>query len=123
MTDSQEQANVNEIIDVEPSRDDRNLAMLAHLLGIFSGFVGALVLWLVKRDAGGFVAEQSKEALNFQITVAIAMIASIMLKLLLIGFLLVPIIFVVNFVFCILAAIAASRGTSYRYPVTLRLIN
>src|SRR5687768_3734036 len=114
---------MDEIVETGPNRDERNLGMLAHLLGIFSGFVGALVLWLVKRDEDGFVAEQAKEALNFQVTIAIAMLASIMLKLLLIGFLLVPVVFIVNFVFCILAAIQASKGVPYRYPFALRLIN
>jgi uncharacterized Tic20 family protein len=114
---------MDEIVETAPSRDDRNLGMLAHLLGIFSGFIGALVLWLVKRDESGFVADQTKEALNFQITIAIAMLASIMLKLLLIGFLLVPIVFIINFVFCIIAAVSASKGTAYRYPFALRLIN
>jgi uncharacterized Tic20 family protein len=114
---------MTEIIETGPSRDDRNLAMLSHLLGIFTGFVGALVLWLVKRDQTGFVAEQAKEALNFQITMAIAMFASVILKVILIGILLVPILLVVNFVFCIIAAIAASKGRGYRYPFALRLIN
>jgi uncharacterized Tic20 family protein len=114
---------MDEIVETAPNRDDRNLGMLAHLLGIFSGFIGALVLWLVKRDESGFVADQAKEALNFQITIAIAMLASILLKLLLIGFLLVPIVFIVNFVFCIIAAVSASKGTAYRYPFALRLIN
>lgn len=114
---------MNDIVETTPDKDERNLAMLAHLLGIFSGFVGALVLWLVKRDQAGFAAEQSKEALNFQITMAIALVASMMLKLLLIGFLLVPVVFIVNFVFCILAAVSASKGRAYRYPFALRLIN
>lgn len=114
---------MDDIVEIGPTKDERNLGMLAHLLGIFSGFVGALVLWLVKREDDGFVAEQAKEALNFQITIAIAMLASVMLKLLLIGFLLVPIVFIVNFVLCILAAVTASKGTSYRYPFALRLIN
>ncbi len=114
---------MTEIIEPSPSKDECNLAMLSHLLGMFTGFVGALVLWLVKRDQGGFVAEQAKEALNFQITIAIAVLASIMLKILLIGFLLLPILLVVNFVFCLLAAISASRGNAYRYPLTLRLVS
>jgi len=114
---------MDEIVNTLPSKDERNLGMLAHLLGIFSGFIGALVLWLVKRDEEGFAAEQAKEALNFQITMAIALVASIMLKLLLIGFLLVPIVFILNFVFCILGALSASKGTPYRYPFALRLIS
>lgn len=114
---------MTDIIDTSPTKDECNLAMLAHLLGIFTGFVGALVLWLVKREHSGYVANQTREALNFQITVAIALVASIMLKVILIGMLLVPILFVVNFVFCILGALSASKGHAYRYPFALRLIN
>lgn len=114
---------MEDIVQTGPNKDERNLAMLSHLLGIFSGFVGALILWLVRRDQNDFVAEQAKEALNFQITIALALLASIMLKLLLIGFLLTPIVFIINFVLCIVAAVNASKGTAYRYPFALRLIN
>jgi len=114
---------VNEIIESVPSKDECNLAMLAHLLGIFSGFVGALVLWLVRREESGFVAREAREALNFQITVALALVASIMLKLLLVGFLLFPLVFLANFVFCLLGALAAAKGKPYRYPLSLRLVN
>lgn len=114
---------MTEVLQTNPSKDECNLAMLAHLLGIFSSFVGALVLWLVKREESGFAAEQAKEALNFQITIAIALIAAFMLQIILIGFLLLPIIFVVNFIFCILAAMSASKGNAYRYPFALRLVS
>lgn len=114
---------MNEIIETSPSRDECNLAMLAHLLGIFSGFVGALVLWLVKREESGFAAQQAREALNFQITVAIAMMAAFMLKFVLIGFLLFPVIFLANFIFCLLGAVSATKGKAYRYPLALRLIS
>ncbi|HJV87345.1 MAG TPA: DUF4870 domain-containing protein [Noviherbaspirillum sp.] len=114
---------MNSVIPGSPDKDECNLAMLAHLLGAFTGFVGVLILWLVKKDEPGFVAEEAREALNFQITVAIALAASVMLKLLLIGFLLFPIIIVVNFIFSILGAVSASRGRHYRYPLTLRLVS
>jgi uncharacterized Tic20 family protein len=113
---------MNEILPNGPTRDECNLAMLAHLLGIFTGFVGVLVLWLAKRGESGFVADQAREALNFQITMAIAFVAAIMLKVILVGILLVPILFVVNFVFSILGAISASKGHRYRYPLALRLV-
>src|SRR6478672_606822 len=113
---------MNDLAPVTPTRDECNLAMLSHLLGIFTGFVGALVLWLVKKDEGGFVAEEAKEALNFQITMTIVLFASVMLKVILIGVLMVPLLFVADFIFCIIAAIAASKGTPYRYPLTLRLV-
>ncbi len=34
-----------------PTKDECNMAMLAHLLGIFTGFLGALVVWLMKKDS------------------------------------------------------------------------
>lgn len=114
---------MNEVVQTTPSKDECNLGMLAHLLGIFSGFVGALIIWLVRKDQGGFAADEAREALNFQITMAIALAASILLKLVLIGFLLFPIIFVANFIFCVIAAVSVSKGKPYRYPFALRLLN
>jgi len=114
---------MNDIIETSPSKDECNLAMLAHLLGIFSSFVGALVLWLVKREDDGFAAQEAREALNFQITIAIAMMAAFMLKFVLIGFLLFPLLLLANFIFCLLAAVSAAKGKAYRYPLTLRLVS
>ena len=48
-----------------PSPESRTMAMLAHLLGALTGFLGPLIIWLVKRDTDAFVDDQGKEALNF----------------------------------------------------------
>ena len=106
------------------SNDDLNLAMLAHLLGVITGFLGALVIWLMNKDKAGkeFVNEQAKEALNFQITLLLGYIVSMILSLILIGLLLFMILLVAGFVLSILAAMSARKGQAYRYPFTLRLI-
>jgi uncharacterized Tic20 family protein len=114
--------STGELIPVMPSRDECNLAMLAHLLGIFSGFIGPLVLWLVKRDEASFVGDQANEALNFQITVALALVASVFLSIFIIGAFLFPLLLIANFVFCVLGAMSASKGKRYRYPLALRLV-
>ena len=106
----------------EISSDQRTLAMLAHLLGIFTGFLGALVIWLVKREESGFVENQAKEALNFQITVLLLSIVGMVLSLVLIGFLILIAVWVGNLIFSIIGAISAYSGQRYRYPMTLRLI-
>jgi len=116
-------AEINETPQpTEVNKDARTFAMLAHLLAIFTLFVGPLVIWLVKKDEHPFVDEQGKEALNFQITIAIAYIAASLLSFLCIGFLLFPAVGVVNLIFCIMACVAANKGDHYRYPVSLRLI-
>ena len=113
---------MNQITSTTPSKDDCNIAMLAHLLGIFTGFIGALILWLVKKDESSFITDQAKEALNFQITIAIAFFVSWILAFVLIGMLLIPVLVIVNLVFCILGAVAASKGQAYKYPFALRLV-
>ena len=48
-----------------PTQDERTLAMLAHILQVFSWFIGPLVIYLVKRDSR-FVAFHAIQALIWQ---------------------------------------------------------
>jgi uncharacterized Tic20 family protein len=107
------------------SSDDKNLAMLAHLLSILAWFIAPLIIWLLNKDKPEkeFVSDQAKEALNFQITIFIATFVSSLLTIIFIGFFLLLILLFVNVIFCIVAGIAASKGTKYRYPITLRLLS
>lgn len=104
------------------SNEERTMAMLCHLLGLFTSFVGPLILWLIKKDEMKFVDDQGKEALNFQITVAIASVIASLLTFVCIGLILLPAIGLADIIFCILAAVAANKGQAYRYPATIRLI-
>lgn len=108
----------------EPTKDDRNLAMLAHLLGIFTWFLGPLLIWLLKKDQSPYIDSQGKEALNFQITIGIAYLAVGVLSCLTLGFgaLLGPIIWIVAIIFGIMGAVGASRGEPFRYPIAVRLV-
>ena len=109
--------------NVSPSNDDKNIATVTHLAGTVFFFIPALVVWVLKKDDSAYLADQSKEALNFQITIMIAMFIAKALLWLLVGFALVPLVWLVNVVFSIIAAIATSKGETYRYPFCLRLIN
>lgn len=110
-------------------QEEKTWGMLAHLTSLsgliipFGSLLGPLVVWLVKKDTMPFVADQGKEALNFNITVAIAAIVSGVLTLVLIGFLLLAVVAVGWLVLTILATIEANKGVAYRYPFTLRLVN
>lgn len=106
-----------------PSNDDKNIATVTHLGGTIFSFVPALIVWILKKDDSVYIADQAKEALNFQITVVIAWVACGVLAWVLIGLALMPILWLVNIVFCIIAAISTSKGETYRYPLCLRLIN
>lgn len=98
------------------------MALLAHILGIVLYFIGPLIIWLIKKDQSPFVDDQGKEALNFQITIAIAWVAVGILAPIGIGFLLAPVVGIANLVLCIMGGIAANNGQNYRYPFALRLV-
>jgi uncharacterized Tic20 family protein len=104
-------------------KDAKSMAMLCHLLAIFTGFLGPLIIWLVKKDSHPFVDDQGKEALNFQIACAIAYLICVpLVYLFCLGFILAIAITIVRIIFCILGTIEANKGNAYRYPLNLRLI-
>jgi len=105
-------------------QEDRTIALLTHLSGILFGFIVPLVIWLVNKDRSdkGWLNDQAIEALNFQITLFIAVVVSWVLMFVLIGFLLLPLLVIANLVFCIIAGMKANSGEAYRYPFALRLI-
>jgi uncharacterized Tic20 family protein len=110
------------------SAEDRNLAMLTHLSGIIFGFIVPLIVWLVNKEnaAKSYLTTEAKEALNFQLTVLIGYVIcwflTMTIILAVIGGPLWLILWVVNLVFCIVAAMAVNSKGSYRYPFALRLI-
>ncbi len=103
--------------------DDRTMGMLCHLLGILLGFLGPLIIWLMKKDTSPFVNDQGKEALNFQITLLIGYVIGGATMFVCVGFILTPLVWLAGVVFGIMGAMAANKGEVYRYPFTLRLIN
>ncbi|MBA3273302.1 MAG: DUF4870 domain-containing protein [Chthoniobacterales bacterium] len=107
----------------------RSWCALCHasaLLGVLLHFPGhllaPLIVWLVKRDASPEIDAHGKEALNFQISMLIYTLVSAVFCLVLIGFLFLAVLWVLNAVFVIIAAIQASEGKLYRYPMTIRFI-
>ena len=116
---------MSEIDNGAAPQDQRTMALLAHLLGIVTGPIGALIIWLINKDdaSKGFVIDQSKEALNFQITVFIAIVISWVLAFVLIGLLLLPLVGLAALIFSIIGGVKANNGEKYRYPFALRLIS
>ncbi|AXK73550.1 DUF4870 domain-containing protein [Lysobacter sp. TY2-98] len=100
-----------------------HLSSLSGLIVPFGNVLGPLVVWQIKKDTMPFAAEQAKEAVNFNITAALAAIVASVCMIVLIGFLLLPIVVIAWLVLTVMAGMAASRGENYRYPFTLRLIN
>jgi hypothetical protein len=112
------------------SNEERNWGMLAHILSLsgyigipFGNIIGPLVVYLMKKDQSAFVADQARESLNFQISMTIYAIIAGILIFVLIGLALLAVLWVAGLVLTIMAAIKASSGVAYRYPLTIRLIS
>jgi uncharacterized Tic20 family protein len=108
----------------EMGSDDRNLAMLTHLSGFLLSVIVPLIVWLVHKDRADkqLLVAEAKEALNFQITVALGYVVCWVLMIVLIGFLLSWLLWIANLVCCIIAAVRVSADGRYRYPLALRLV-
>jgi uncharacterized Tic20 family protein len=107
----------------------RTWSALCHasaLLGVFLHFPGhlipPLIIWLAKRDESPELDAHGKEAVNFQISMLIYNFVAAVFCLVLIGFVFLAVLWVVNAILVIIAAIQASDGKFYRYPITIRFI-
>jgi uncharacterized Tic20 family protein len=103
-----------------PTTDELNMGMLCHLLGIFTMWVGPLIIWLLKKDSSKYIDAQGKEALNFQITWTIG--CFLCLFGLCFALPLMALVQITRIVFSIIGTVEANKGELYRYPVTFRFI-
>jgi len=106
----------------------RNTAVAAHLstfAGLvvpFGSVIGPLAVWLTRRDRDPFIDQAGREALNFGISIAIYGMVALVAALMLVGIPLLMVGVIAWVVLASLAAVKASQGQTYRYPLTLRLV-
>ena len=127
MTDEINQDMVSSQADkLLPDKDARNWGMICHLSALFGcvipfgNVLAPLIVWSIKKGDHPFIDDQGMEALNFQLTVALCLIASSVLIVVVIGLLLIPVIIIYTLIMIIVASIKANEGEYYRYPVTIR---
>jgi uncharacterized Tic20 family protein len=116
----------------EQQESDRTFAIVSHLV-FLAGFVvplgsvlGPMVIWLVKKDESPHVEAHAREALNFQLSMLIySFILAFMLLTIVLALIAIPgiiVLVILNLVFSIVAAVKASNGEFFRYPLTIRII-
>lgn len=116
-------------MDATISKEERTWAMIAHL-GAYAGhfipfghIIVPLVVWILKKDEFPLVNDQGKESINCQISYSIYFIVAGILCFLVVGFLVLPALWVADVVLVLIAAIKANEGVRYRYPAIIRFIN
>jgi hypothetical protein len=103
------------------NQDSKNMALLIWILTIFFGFIPGLIMYLVKKD-DAYIQSQSKEALNWSITMFLLSILASILAVVAIGGFLYPVIGLCHIIFCIMGAMATSKGDNFSVPFAVRLI-
>ncbi len=113
---------------VPGNKEESTLGVVFHLLAFaglavpFGNILGPLVLWLLKRGDSPYLDAVGKEVVNFNISWMIYTAIAAFSLFVLVGFLLLPLVALAWLVLVIIAAIKASEGKFYRYPLTIRLI-
>ena len=97
--------------------------MLLHLSqllgGTFVGFAVPIVLWAIVKDKHPLVDLHGKIVLNWLISLLIYTFAAGLLCIALVGFLVLPVLFVLAVVFPIIAAVKANEGVMWKYPLSI----
>lgn len=89
----------------QPSQESCTTAMMVHLLGLLTGFLGPLVVYLIKKDEDEFVAFHSLQTIYFELLAMVFCLLTCGLGA------------IVIIVYNILAMVAANRGEWYEYPL------
>ena len=102
-------------------------AMMTSLWAGVAGAIAALIVWMLVRDKSAFATEHAKEALNFNLSMFIYAVVSVLVVVFTLGIGIIvalPVWIVLGLawlIFTIIAAIKAYDGQMYRYPLTIRL--
>ena len=120
--------NKTEQTDQTQDKDENMWAMFCHLSALigfvipFGNIIGPLIIWTLKKDEYPHVNDQGKEAINFQISVTIYILISVILIFVAIGIPLLIIIGIFSLIMTVIAAVNANDGNKYRYPFTIQFI-
>jgi len=99
-------------------KKDNSLPILTHILGLITGFLGPLIIFLATKNKE--TKKHAKIVLNWQFSLLIYMTISLILMLFLIGFLFTFILSIMNIVFSITGAVKASEGKLWKYPMSIK---
>ncbi|MEZ5097467.1 MAG: DUF4870 domain-containing protein [Nocardioides sp.] len=103
--------------------EERTWTALAHFGAIVLGFLAPLLVYLMYKDRSRWVAEQSREALNFNLSYLIYLTLAALSLIVLIGIILLPVVIVLYYVFMIIGGVKALNGELYRFPLIIRMVS
>jgi len=114
---------------ISTDKEGNMWAMFCHISAIvgfvipFGNIVAPLVLWALKKDEFEIVNVHGKEAINFQISITIYVLISILLIFVIIGIPLLIALGIFELIAIIIAAVKANEGKLFRYPLAIQFLS
>ena len=99
--------------------EERSAAVVLHAVSIVFELIAPIVGYAILKDKGPFIKHHSKEQLNFTLTI---LIMYAILAISIVGWLVIWLVPAYATVFRIIAAVQASQGNFYKFPLTIRFI-
>lgn len=109
-------------------REERNFGVIVHVAALavhiipFGNILGPLIVYLMKRDDSDFVEACGKNCLNFELSVTLYAAICLVLALVGIGFFLLGALWLFNLICIVIAAVKASEGKVFNYPLAIRFM-
>lgn len=97
-----------------------HLSQFAAFLVPFAGYVVPIVLWVIGKDKSNQIDKHGKVVLNWLISEFIYVIISVILCIVLIGFLGILALLIMGIAFPIVGAVKANDGEVWDYPLSIR---
>jgi len=114
--------------EAQTSEYENNWAMAAHLgtiLGSFIPFANIIIPIAIMqsfKNESEYIVKHAKDSLNFQLTLLVYYIMSIVLIFIIVGIIMIPMIYIASIIVTIIAGIKASKGEYYDYPFNMNFI-
>jgi uncharacterized Tic20 family protein len=103
------------------SQSEKSMGMLIWILNIVTGFIGPLVIWLLKKDESDFIDKQGKNYINYAISYTIYILFSLLLTIIIIGYIPLFIFCVASFVYTIIGIVTVNKGEDFVVPLTIEV--
>ena len=118
-----ESSSIDFDVSVEITEDDRQLAMMCHILGFLTGFFTPLVYCLVRKGDSNFLQHHEIEAFNFQMTMLLIWGITVWLDVFVFNALFViPVAFIIDAVYSTSAVLKARDRALCKYPISIPFI-
>ncbi len=108
--------------NVSLSQEAYNWLILMHFSGIFILVIPPILIWIFKKDELEGYEQHFKDIMNFQFSIFIYLMVSVLLLLVIIGLPLLIFLGIFSSVIIVLNTIKVMNRDDYHYPLTMKIL-